>query len=112
MQVASKPFKGKSVAQRKAGTDAKAEDTSSTAFIRCCDSLSEGASFIPYRDAKLTRMFKTCLGGDGRGLLIGCVSVSPADFSETEAMLQFYSKCATGISISPYLINDVSISII
>ena len=101
-KTASKPFGGKSAAERRkemlAKKEAKKEDPTTKAIVRVVDSLADGLSHVPYRDAKLTRLLKGVLGGCGkgswRGLVVGCVSSAPGSYAETEAMLQFLHKAS------------------
>jgi len=103
---ASKPFGGKTPEERKAAMakkgDAKREDPTAKAIIRVCDSLFDFRNgHIPYRDSKLTRLLKCALGGEGRGVFVGCVSSGAARFAETEAVLAFLHKVATGVFTKP-----------
>ena len=99
---ASKPFGGKSAAERRrdmlAKKEAKKEDPTTKAIVRVVDSLADRLAHVPYRDAKLSRLLKGVLGGCGpgawRGLLVGCVSGAAGSYVETEAMLQFLQKAS------------------
>jgi hypothetical protein len=51
------------------------------ALGNCINSLVEnqkrGIGHIPYRDSKLTRMLKECLGGNAKTMMIACISPHP-----------------------------------
>lgn len=47
------------------------------------------AQHIPYRDSKLTRILQQALGGNGRTLILGCVSPSLAHLDHTRNTLAF-----------------------
>ena len=52
-------------------------------------SKSKKASFVPYRDSKLTRLLKDSLGGNTRTLMIGCISPSIHCHEETINTLKY-----------------------
>lgn len=102
---ASKPYGGKTPAERKAAMQsskpAQREDATCKAVIRVVDSLADKLKHIPYRDSKLTRLLASALGGGGRGSVLGCLSSAKSAHAESEAMLQFLHKCATAVSSLP-----------
>jgi kinesin family protein 18/19 len=60
----------------------------------CITQLSEGSSFVPYRDSKLTRILKECLGGNAQTLIISCISPSYISYEETANTLKYSSKAS------------------
>lgn len=50
------------------------------------------ASFVSYRDSKLTRLLQDSLGGNSRTLMIACVSPSDGDFPETLSTLKYANR--------------------
>lgn len=67
------------------------------ALGNCINVLAESskgkkASFIPYRDSKLTRLLKDSLGGNTRTIMIGCVSPSINCHEETINTLKYASR--------------------
>jgi len=52
------------------------------------------ASHIPYRDSKLTRILKPCLGGNSKTKIIICVSPSSYNAQETLSTLRFGSHAS------------------
>mgnify|MGYP002137369909 CR=1 FL=1 len=55
----------------------------------CITVLSEGGSFVPYRDSKLTRLLKDSLGGNSRTSMITNISTSMRDYEETLNSLKY-----------------------
>ena len=49
---------------------------------------------VPFRDSKLTKLMINSLGGNGRTMLIACISESSAHVSETLRTLKFSTSCA------------------
>eukprot|EP00760_Papus_ankaliazontas_P025660 PhM_4_TR2834/c0_g1_i1/m.10834/K10396/KIF5; kinesin family member 5 len=72
--------------------EAKYINTSLLTLRRVIDSLNAQESHIPYRDSKLTRLLKSCLGGNSRAALIVCVSPSAYNELETLSSLRFGSS--------------------
>lgn len=50
------------------------------------------ASFVPYRDSKLTRILQDSLGGNSSTLMIACISPVDADQCETINTLQYANR--------------------
>lgn len=50
------------------------------------------SAYIPYRDAKITRLLRDALGGNAHTLIVACVSPSHQSVAETLSVLQFASK--------------------
>lgn len=50
------------------------------------------SAYIPYRDAKITRLLRDSLGGNSHTLMMACVSPSDRNMAETLTVLQFASK--------------------
>jgi len=61
---------------------------------KCISILAEPkkASFIPYRDSKLTRILKQALGGNSKTAMIACVSPAPKYYEETLNTLKYSLK--------------------
>ena len=57
--------------------------------------LNEGATHVPYRDSKLTRLLQDSLGGNSQTLMIACVSPSDSNFGETLNTLSYASRART-----------------
>jgi len=53
---------------------------------------SKRASYIPYRDSKLTRLLQDSLGGNSQTLMIACVSTTEGNVSETLNTLQYAQR--------------------
>lgn len=53
---------------------------------------SKKATYIPYRDSKLTRLLQDSLGGNSRTVMIACVSPSDRDFMETLNTLKYANR--------------------
>lgn len=53
---------------------------------------SKKASYIPYRDSKLTRLLQDSLGGNSQTLMIACVSTTEGNVSETLNTLQYAQR--------------------
>lgn len=46
-------------------------------------------NYIPYRESKLTRLLKDCLGGNSKTILISCISQNPSDLNESLNTLRY-----------------------
>lgn len=53
---------------------------------------SKKASYIPYRDSKLTRLLQDSLGGNSQTLMIACISPSGPDYGETLSTLRYANR--------------------
>lgn len=53
---------------------------------------SRKASYIPYRDSKLTRLLQDSLGGNSQTLMIACISPSGPDYGETLSTLRYANR--------------------
>ncbi|GLE02519.1 hypothetical protein PINS_up011357 [Pythium insidiosum] len=67
------------------------------ALGNCINALSEksggtGASFVPYRDSKLTRLLKDSLGGNCRTVMIANVSPAATSLEETLNTLKYANR--------------------
>ncbi|KPI88152.1 putative kinesin [Leptomonas seymouri] len=56
------------------------------------DAIVEKRPYVPYRDAKLTRILRTCLGGVGITFILCCVNPSRENFDQTVATLRFTQR--------------------
>jgi kinesin family protein 5 len=65
-------------------TEAKNINKSLTALGLVINALTEGATHIPYRDSKLTRILQESLGGNSKTSLI--ITASPSIFNEAETI--------------------------
>eukprot|EP00762_Andalucia_godoyi_P005419 ANDGO_08460.mRNA.1 Kinesin-4 len=54
--------------------------------------LSENASFVPYRNSKLTLLLQDVLGGSAKTVMVANVAPDPLDMQETLSTLQFASR--------------------
>jgi hypothetical protein len=52
-------------------------------------SLCDGASFVNYRDSKLTRLLQDSLGGNALTLMLACVSPADSNLDETVNTLRY-----------------------
>ncbi|KAL4085695.1 hypothetical protein PRIC1_015031 [Phytophthora ramorum] len=63
------------------------------ALGNCINALGEkGASFVPYRDSKLTRLLKDSLGGNCRTVMIANVSLAASSVEETLNTLKYANR--------------------
>lgn len=58
----------------------------------CINALASGASFVPYRDSKLTRLLQNALGGNSATLLLATVSPSAVNAAESISTLRFADR--------------------
>lgn len=56
------------------------------------DAIVDRRSYIPYRDSKLTRILRTCLGGSGITFILCCINPSAENFDQTVATLRFTQR--------------------
>ncbi len=65
------------------------------ALANCINILSDKkkkGAFVPYRDAKLTRLLKDSLGGKTKSTMIACISPSYLCYEETINTLKYASR--------------------
>ncbi|CAG9467166.1 unnamed protein product [Pedinophyceae sp. YPF-701] len=63
-----------------------------SALASVVSALTTGASFVPYRDSRLTHLLQDSLGGNCRTTLIATVSPSSLAFDETVSTLRFADR--------------------
>jgi hypothetical protein len=56
------------------------------------DAIVEGRSHVPYRESKLTRLLRHCLGGRSLTYLVCCVNPSKDNFEQTVTSLRFAAR--------------------
>ncbi|CAD2215622.1 kinesin [Angomonas deanei] len=56
------------------------------------DAIVDKRPYIPYRDAKLTRILRNCLGGSGITFILCCVNPSRDNFEQTVSSLRFTQR--------------------
>lgn len=56
------------------------------------DAIVDKRSYVPYRDTKLTRILRTCLGGTGITLILCCISPSRENYEQTTTALRFTQR--------------------
>eukprot|EP00802_Teleaulax_amphioxeia_P003314 Tamp_03317.p1 GENE.Tamp_03317~~Tamp_03317.p1 ORF type:complete len:600 (+),score=234.07 Tamp_03317:1581-3380(+) len=60
------------------------------------------ATYVPYRDAKLTRLLQDSLGGNSYTMLLATVHPRPADAEESLNTLQFANRCRN-VTTQPHI---------
>eukprot|EP01084_Bolivina_argentea_P013022 24396_1 len=75
--------------------ESKCINQSLEALCRVVDSLVTKKLHIPYRDSKLTYLLKHCVGGNSLTYIIGCISSSKKNSSESISTLKFISTVKT-----------------
>ncbi|KPA81100.1 putative kinesin [Leptomonas pyrrhocoris] len=70
------------------------------------DAIVEKRPYVPYRDAKLTRILRTCLGGVGITFILCCVNPSRENFDQTVATLRFTQR-AMKIKNDPVVLLNI-----
>eukprot|EP00658_Telonema_sp_P-2_P018657 TRINITY_DN17312_c0_g1_i3.p1 TRINITY_DN17312_c0_g1~~TRINITY_DN17312_c0_g1_i3.p1 ORF type:complete len:832 (-),score=339.18 TRINITY_DN17312_c0_g1_i3:356-2851(-) len=88
--------------------EAKKINASLTSLGIVITKLTEGATHIPYRDSKLTRILTESLGGNAKTCLIICCSPSVYNDAETLGTLQFGMR-AKMIKNKPKVNRELSI---
>lgn len=63
------------------------------------------ASYIPYRESKLTRLLEDSLGGNTKTVMISAVSPADSNFEETLSTL-WYTNWAKNIKNKPVINED------
>jgi kinesin family protein 11 len=91
---------GKSGATDKRAKEAGKINASLLTLGRVINALVDRASFVPYRDSKLTRLLQESLGGRAKTVIIATVSPSYAAFDETISTLD-YAHRAKSIKNKP-----------
>jgi kinesin family protein 5 len=69
--------------------EAKKINFSLSMLGKVINSLTKNASYIPYRDSKLTRLLKESLGGNNKTSLIVACSMHGSNIEETVSSLRF-----------------------
>merc|ERR1719198_1184639 len=62
------------------------------ALGNCINALASGASFVPFRDSKLTRLLKDSLGGNCRTLMIANISPAHHSYEDTLNTLKYANR--------------------
>jgi kinesin family protein 5 len=79
----------KSHAQGQALDEAKKINYSLSMLGKVINSLTKNASYIPYRDSKLTRLLKESLGGNNKTTLLVACSPHFSNMEESISSLRF-----------------------
>lgn len=69
--------------------EAKQINKSLSTLGRVINMLTQGATHVPYRDSKLTRLLQQSLGGNAKTTLLICCSPSSTNVDETKSTLDF-----------------------
>ena len=69
--------------------EAKQINKSLSTLGRVINMLTGGASHVPYRDSKLTRLLLQSLGGNAKTTLLICCSPASSNAEETKSTLEF-----------------------
>jgi Kinesin motor domain len=85
--------------------EAAAINLSLSALGNVICALVDGASHVPYRDSKLTRLLADSLGGNTRTLMIATVAPGASSFEETLSTLR-YANRAKNIRNKPRVNED------
>ena len=56
------------------------------------DAIVDGRSHVPYRESKLTRVLRPCLGGKSLAYVLACVNPGAENVTETTAALRFAQR--------------------
>ncbi|KAH9593177.1 Kinesin motor domain [Trypanosoma melophagium] len=56
------------------------------------DAIVEKRTYVPYRDAKLTRILRNCLGGSGMTFILCCINPAQENFEQTVSSLRFTQR--------------------
>lgn len=70
------------------------------------DAIVEKRPYVPYRDAKLTRILRTCLGGSGITFILCCINPSRENYDQTVATLRFTQR-AMKIKNDPVVVLNI-----
>jgi kinesin family protein 4/21/27 len=63
-------------------------------------------NYIPYRDSKITRLLKDSLGGNGKTVMLACISPADVNFEETLNTLRFANRASTIVNSAQVNIDD------
>ena len=85
--------------------EAKAINRGLLSLGNVINKLVDGASHIPYRDSKLTRLLQDSLGGNSRTVMIACVSPADVNYDETINTLRYAAR-ARNIKNKPVVNRD------
>mmetsp|Transcript_8295 Transcript_8295/g.21225 ORF Transcript_8295/g.21225 Transcript_8295/m.21225 type:complete len:687 (+) Transcript_8295:46-2106(+) len=64
------------------------------ALKQCVTALTQGASYVPYQDSKLTMLLQPGLSGQAQTVVVICASPEAEDAAETVETLRFGENCA------------------
>ena len=67
--------------------------------------MASGGGNVPYRDDKLTHLFRNYFEGTGSVKMIVCINPSPQDFDENVCVMQF-AEMASEVRVDFMLIGS------
>nr|CCC94871.1 putative kinesin [Trypanosoma congolense IL3000] len=70
------------------------------------DAIVDKRAYVPYRDAKLTRILRNCLGGSGMTFILCCINPSMENFEQTVSSLRFTQR-AMKIKNDPVMVLNM-----
>nr|CCC52809.1 putative kinesin, fragment [Trypanosoma vivax Y486] len=70
------------------------------------DAIVDKRPYVPYRDAKLTRILRNCLGGSGMTFILCCINPSMENFEQTVSSLRFTQR-AMKIKNDPIMVLNM-----
>lgn len=70
------------------------------------DAIVDKRTYVPYRDAKLTRILRNCLGGSGMTFILCCINPSTENFEQTVSSLRFTQR-AMKIKNDPVMVLNM-----
>lgn len=70
------------------------------------DATGNKKNYIPYRDSKITRLLKDSLGGNGKTVMLACISPADVNFEETLNTLRFANRASTIVNSAQVNIDD------
>ncbi|ESL05508.1 kinesin [Trypanosoma rangeli SC58] len=70
------------------------------------DAIVEKRPYVPYRDAKLTRILRSCIGGSGMTFILCCINPSHENFEQTVSSLRFTQR-AMKIKNDPVMVLNM-----
>jgi hypothetical protein len=71
---------------------------------------SNKKNHVPYRDSKITRLLKDSLGGNGKTVMLACVSPADVNFEETLNTLRFASRASTIVNSASVNVDESEVS--